>query len=840
MFLFLSFACSAEDLPLLTPNCGDGQTIDPFTYQCVDFAAETCTDDQILLFDKCFSISEIESQESGVIGGDEVIPFVRVRNGLDSYDVLNADPSDYFTNLTKFYGAAKKLATDGNQKVAEALAGLCVLSHYSQNSKPCSLLSEMYDQRQLGNMDYNFWPVSGPWLLYNSSSEEEILSERYLKSEFVANRVTTIMLAQWTIEGDFKGFKELTIDLEKCSVKNENNQLWRKFGSNFYSECYIDLYEEMNKTSTMIYEPFIVDNYNDTEKSNVLRPVPVLDLAYSNTYGQTVNRMDDTEVHKYARRFFLMDNVSTDNYVQFLQNFTFVYELRSDDSSNIYVPHIVVDYVQHLKSNIHEIEPSFNTIEDSLTSPKYSFRVVVTKNMDKFWEVAVITLTVLIILIIVFFIFRTLTFVKRHNGDGMSAFIMFGIFRYLFDYFANGFFIYILCYGIYYWCFFKLQASITTALPPGDEFERLVPMMWSCFAIKFVAVVFQLLMNTNSNIFVVDWETPHNDDQQVSAWRRIMVANQFCAISTCRSYSIPFTLILFLFIQIGFNVDLLSSPIPDTLLIDMGISQPILRVGWAMFIFLCIGVVQFFWCELIYWRFGGDPFLNFIDLCATSNISVMIIESPQYGYYIHGRSVHAHADETMQKMNQNLAKEALGVAGTRGLTAEDRCQTFEVFYEHEFRQRFMQVYYTSMASTGGSFFKQTAATIPQATIGAYADLNKMLTRFFDLSQSEYRLDVQRETPFTQSVLGISPSTSDTSIMAPTKEREFRKTMMYGIQWSLYIFYILLFCCIDMHIKKPAIAAFVVYILDLIIVQFFKLRAKANIARKSLLDNRFLE
>ena len=35
-----------------------------------------------------------------------------------------------------------------------------------------------------------------------------------------------------------------------------------------------------------------------------------------------------------------------------------------------------------------------------------------------------------------------------------------------------------------------------------------------------------------------------------------------------------------------------------------------------------------------------------------------------FGYYIHGRSVHGHADTNMEEMNMNLKREAVGIQFT--------------------------------------------------------------------------------------------------------------------------------------------------------------------------------
>ena len=44
-----------------------------------------------------------------------------------------------------------------------------------------------------------------------------------------------------------------------------------------------------------------------------------------------------------------------------------------------------------------------------------------------------------------------------------------------------------------------------------------------------------------------------------------------------------------------------------------------------------------------------------------SNISVFILETGQFGYYIHGRSVHGRADTGMREMAENLRREEVGM-----------------------------------------------------------------------------------------------------------------------------------------------------------------------------------
>lgn len=48
---------------------------------------------------------------------------------------------------------------------------------------------------------------------------------------------------------------------------------------------------------------------------------------------------------------------------------------------------------------------------------------------------------------------------------------------------------------------------------------------------------------------------------------------------------------------------------------------------------------------------------QFVDLCSMSNISVFIMSNAQFGFYIHGRSVHGKADADMQEICEMMKRE---------------------------------------------------------------------------------------------------------------------------------------------------------------------------------------
>ena len=69
------------------------------------------------------------------------------------------------------------------------------------------------------------------------------------------------------------------------------------------------------------------------------------------------------------------------------------------------------------------------------------------------------------------------------------------------------------------------------------------------------------------------------------------------------------------------------------------------------------GFVQWFFYTVIYERFVESKLHNFVDFCSMANISIFVMSETNFGYYIHGRSVHGTADTGMLQMHENLKRE---------------------------------------------------------------------------------------------------------------------------------------------------------------------------------------
>lgn len=92
--------------------------------------------------------------------------------------------------------------------------------------------------------------------------------------------------------------------------------------------------------------------------------------------------------------------------------------------------------------------------------------------------------------------------------------------------------------------------------------------------------------------------------------------------------------------------------------------------------------LQVIFFTVFYEHFVEDKIRQFVDLCSVCNvssnafffiifcllyfnlmgsvqISVLVFSHRCFGYYIHGRSVHGHADTNMEEMNNNMKRESV-------------------------------------------------------------------------------------------------------------------------------------------------------------------------------------
>jgi|TARA_B110000285_G_scaffold216633_1_gene264117 meckelin len=153
-------------------------------------------------------------------------------------------------------------------------------------------------------------------------------------------------------------------------------------------------------------------------------------------------------------------------------------------------------------------------------------------------------------------------------------------------------------------------------------------------------------------------------------------------------------LILFLVVAEGFGYKnwSLMEPTLSTLKSDSPESHPL-----NFFVITCIvfgiGAIQYALTMLVALKYP-PAYVEFVDLCAVANISVIMFNEDLNGWYIHGKSPSGAADVSSERLRLNLEAESQGNATIRGITASHpEAQTFEIFLPNkmidDYRKNFL-------------------------------------------------------------------------------------------------------------------------------------------------------
>jgi hypothetical protein len=121
--------------------------------------------------------------------------------------------------------------------------------------------------------------------------------------------------------------------------------------------------------------------------------------------------------------------------------------------------------------------------------------------------------------------------------------------------------------------------------------------------------------------------------------------------------------------------------------------------------------------------------------------------------------------------------------------------------------------------------------------GDYQSVNVFLRDFFAAEQAEYRFVLDVYSPLQ--LIDMAPTLFQHSVFTPVPTAFVRHAMLYGIQLSLMMLYLVVFCVVDMAAESAATAAFVVCVMDAVFLAVFKVRCRANLQKKALGDPRYI-
>ncbi|KAM7074946.1 meckelin isoform 4-T5 [Molossus nigricans] len=572
-----------------------------------------------------------------------------------------------------------------NLTSCQALGNMCVMnmnSHDSVTFDACRLFQFVFEHtaglRTVHSV--SFWRQNLPWLFYGDQLglAPQILSATPLTTNFSfkgqnQNTKMKFIAASYDVRGNF--LKWLTLEggvLQLCPDTETKLNAAYSFGTTYLQNCVIPLSKLLTDFPTPIFYDVYLE-YTNEHQQRYIWAVPVLNLNLQHN-KMFVNQDSNSGKWLLTRRIFLVDALSgrendlgsQPRLIRIATQISLSIRLvPNTKNGNIYPPLITIGY-----SDIDVKDPNSQFV-------KISFSVKYEMNQEEARTQTDIALGVLGGLAVLSSLLKTAGWKRRIGSPMIDLQTVMKFLVYYAGDLANVFVIITVGTGLYWLIFFKAQKSVSVLLPMPAQEERFVTYVGCAFALKALQFLHKLISQITIDIFFIDWERPkgkvlkavegeggvRSATVPVSIWRTYFVANEWNEIQTVRKINPLFQVltVLFLLEVVGFkNLALMDSSSslsrnPSSYIAPYSL---ILRYAVSAALWLVIGIIQIMFFAVFYERFIEDKIRQFVDLCCMSNISVFLLSHKCFGYYIHGRSVHGHADTNMEEMNMNLKREA--------------------------------------------------------------------------------------------------------------------------------------------------------------------------------------
>lgn len=715
----------------------------PLTVQhCVPFAdiLSTCSDPYIpLVFSngstsdgKCTCMSGFTQMDDGSCVSSTIY---QEMEGVAEGTSMNFAPPNlegssgilfpFPVTVTRMVQSATK-CYEGNSTECEFLSNICVMMNYDTESTPCSLYLYLYK-----SLDAEVTRL--PKLYYFESSADIFQS---FSIHFSRESQLSFVVSIYDISGVWLGMKTLETELNLCDQSNLVMKLLLTPESRLEVSCNVNwnwiatqngiigepslLFSSIAGTSTHLYEIFL---RNPLNQSGELIPVPVLlDFSDENFNPKTASdpfffQPDVESVRstsgppqlRYFRRFYVYSTVESTNTASVTdanEPVTLVTSAArtvslvflSFTNGQIALPFYAVQYASHqetlflITSQLDALLPlALSPSEDTLKS---SVRTISLSNAVVLETIVIVLIVVVVALCVVTASLRLYGHMRRRQNMllDFSALLVWCMF--FLNHISNCF---VISLAIVTWIVLVLYKFYGIMLFSIAESQDYIYAIFILVVIgKGVVVLYRLMEQCNAEYFIIDWERSkgqllrENELVPVSMWRSNFVANQLNRFQTLRYFHVKLALILIMTTLLEFDLLRLTESIPTRSLLrstEFALRDFTLCVGIGTFLWWAISLVVYLIEFQLYYRFiVVNPFQAFVDLCSVSNISVLILLEPMWGFYIHGRTIHAHADVSMDELQRNLALEAEGNLPVRGLGGQSKCQTFEVFISPYMRE----------------------------------------------------------------------------------------------------------------------------------------------------------
>ncbi|KAM9050642.1 meckelin isoform 1-T1 [Megaptera novaeangliae] len=753
-----------------------------------------------------------------------------------------------------------------NLTSCQALGNMCVMNMNSYDSTTfdaCRLFQFIFENTAgLGTVhSVSFWRQNLPWLFYGDQLglAPQVLSTTPLPTNFSfkgenQNTKLKFVAASYDVRGNFLKWQTLEGGvLQLCPDTETRLNAAYSFGTTYQQNCEIPI----SKILTDFPMPTFYDvylEYTDENQHQYIWAVPVLNLNLQHN-KIFVNQDSSSGKWLLTRRMFLVDALSgrendlgsQPRLIRVATQISLSIRLvPNTKNGNIYPPLITIAY-----SDIDIKDPNSQSV-------KVSFSVTYEMDQGEAHVQTDIALGVLGGLAVLLSLLKTAGWKRRIGSPMIDLQTVMKFLVYYAGDLANVFFIITVGTGLYWLIFFKAQKSVSVLLPVPAQEERFVTYVGCAFALKALQFLHKLISQITIDIFFIDWERPkgkvlkavegeggvRSATVPVSIWRTYFVANEWNEVQTVRKINPLFQVltVLFLLEVVGFkNLALMdsSSSLSRSPPSYIAPYSRILRYAVSTALWLVIGIIQIVFFAVFYERFIEDKIRQFVDLCCMSNISVFLLSHRCFGYYIHGRSVHGHADTNMEEMNMNLKREAENLCSQRGLIPNTDGQTFQIAISSQMRQQYDRIHETLTRKNGPARLLSSSGSTFEQSIKAYHTMNKFLGSFIDHVHKEMDYFI-KDKLLLERILGMEfMEPMEKSIFYNDESYSFSSVLYYGNEATLLIYDLMFFCVVDLACQNFILASFLTYLQQEIFRFIRNTVGQKNLASKTLVDQRFL-
>ena len=525
----------------------------------------------------------------------------------------------------------------------QCLANLCALSIYAKNSIACTAWSG------------------------NAATVSTIISSLTSPpSVSGASMPLNILAARYSASGQLLGYTEVGDALEVCGVSSATG-VW-KSGAQVNTFCQVSASSLANEP-LVFYELHVLLNSG----SRSIVPVKILNNGLTGS------------------RFFLVDSATSASFVRYAAEVHFV----RDGNGNL------------------EIRIFYATLAYGGQSGAAAFRAEVGSSDSSYWYNTLIgLLAVSTFLGVVIGLFSGVC-VSQRFGATSGAGLFFPRWavqmKVMFHAIFSAYFFLLVVISCYWAMGYRGGdiGTLPTSADGGLNYSLSDGFVWLIFVFSAICILIDLAQATRQFVFFIDMEEPESASPpasptsrpqiygqpmavaaekpiaRVSAWRSLFVANEFCErLTATRTSSIYTWIILIASLDLGsWEVACRFYPI------NASPFNPLLQTAIPVLIWLAIIIGTVVWQRLVaIW--GGDDLRNFVDMCSLANISILIMDEPRHGWYVHGRAPSGKGDWSASELVQKLHEEESNLLLRRGLVPNDPrtgdLQTFELLLPIKF------------------------------------------------------------------------------------------------------------------------------------------------------------